>query len=92
MTAKGDELLWVNFEDIGHAQARCKLCQKTYSFKTSVANLWAHLQRNHESSLSSTAPAETTTPHRLFVTSTTLTTDKVLSKEEFIIDTEYSPM
>lgn len=78
--------IWLHFEDIGSGQAKCKLCAKTYSFKTSVANLRTHWERIHESSSSSsstTIPTTTTaqTPHQLFVTSTTLTTDELLSKD-----------
>lgn len=79
MDLKSDSI-WLHFEDIGSGQAKCKLCAKTYSFKTSVANLRTHWERNHESSSSSTTTTAQT-PHQLFVTSTTLTTDELLSKD-----------
>lgn len=74
MTSK-DEGLWQHFEDLGKQQAQCKVCSKIISFKTSTTNLRAHLERLHGTR------SVTTTPHQLFVTSTTLTTDEILSKD-----------
>lgn len=85
-SSQSDADLWSHFEDIGSGQAKCKLCQKTCSFKSSMTNLQTHWERNHVESSSSKAAPETTTKttaaHQLFVTSTTLTTDDILSKDE----------
>lgn len=85
-SSQSDADLWSHFEDIGSGQAKCKLCQKTCSFKSSMTNLQTHWERNHVESSSSKAAPETTTKttaaHQLFVTSTTLTTDDILSKDK----------
>lgn len=79
----GDDL-WLYFEDMGHSQAQCKHCQKSYSFKTNTTSLRNHLERNHGGTQSSSSSATTTTPstpRQLNVTSTTLATDEILSKD-----------
>lgn len=70
MALKRDE--WLYFEDVGNAVAKCKICQKMYSYKA-TADLRLHLERKHDD-------LPSTGPHQLFVSSTTLTTEDLLSK------------
>lgn len=73
-TAKDN--VWLNFERMGNATAKCKICGKTYSVRNSVT-LSNHLERSHDM-------AQTVTPHQLFVTSTTpITSEEISNSKSF---------
>jgi hypothetical protein len=39
--------IWKHFSKVDSSQAKCEICKKKYSYKTSLSNLKKHLNNSH---------------------------------------------